>query len=149
MKVCKWIIKVANGCINFVVILSLSLAGLYAAYALWDNSLIYAAVDDAQADMLKLKPQENEPTFNELLAINPDIRAWITLDNTNVDYPVLQGETNLTYINTDVYGNFALAGSIFLDSRNDGAFKEPYSLLYGHYKILLHQASPFPQFIQG
>ena len=133
MKVSKWILKIANGLINFVVILSLSLAGLYAAYALWDNSMIYAAVDDAQADMLKLKPGEENPSFEELLAINPDVRAWITLDNTNIDYPVLQGETNLTYINTDVYGNFALAGSIFLDSRNDGSFKDSYSLLYGHH----------------
>lgn len=133
MKGSQLILKFANILISFVVILTLSLAGLYAAYALWDNSSIYAAVDDAQADMLKLKPQEDEPTFDELLAINPDVRAWVTLDNTNIDYPVLQGETNLTYINTDVYGKFALAGSIFLDSRNDGSFKEPYSLLYGHY----------------
>ncbi|RBP64491.1 sortase B [Alkalibaculum bacchi] len=133
MKVSELILKVANGLISFVIILSLSLAGLYAAYALWDNSLIYAAVDDAQADMLKLKPQEDKPTFDELLAINPDVQAWLTLDNTNIDYPVLQGETNLNYINTDVYGNFALAGSIFLDSRNDGDFYDTYSLLYGHH----------------
>lgn len=133
MKVLEWILKVANGFINFVVILFLSLTALYATYALWDNSMIYAAVDDAQADMLKLKPEEENPRFEELLAVNSDIRAWITLDNTNIDYPVLQGETNLTYINTDVYGNFALSGSIFLDSRNDGHFKDSYSLLYGHY----------------
>ena len=57
----------------------------------------------------------------------------MTLDNTKIDFPVLQGRTNLDYINTDVYGDFALAGSIFLDSRNDGAFADPYSVLYGHH----------------
>lgn len=46
---------------------------------------------------------------------------------------MLQGETNLTYINTDVYGKFALAGSIFLDSRNKRDFSDTYSLLYGHH----------------
>ena len=40
---------------------------------------------------------------------------------------------NLTYINKDVYGNFALAGSIFLDSNCDRSFQEKYSLLYGHH----------------
>lgn len=45
----------------------------------------------------------------------------------------MQGKTNLTYINTDVYGKFALAGSIFLDSRNDRGFGDTCSLLYGHH----------------
>ena len=73
------------------------------------------------------------PSFDELLAVNEDVCAWLTIDNTRIDYPVLQGETNLDYINTDVYGNFALAGSIFLDSRNDKTFADRYSLLYGHH----------------
>ena len=67
------------------------------------------------------------------MAINPDVRGWLTLDGTAIDYPVLQGETNFSYINTDVYGEFALAGSIFLDSDCDGGFRDPYSLLYGHH----------------
>ena len=67
------------------------------------------------------------------MAINPDVHAWVVLDNTKVDYPVLQGDTNLTYINKDVYGNFALAGSIFLDTRNSRDFHDTVSLLYGHH----------------
>ena len=35
--------------------------------------------------------------------------------------------------NTDVYGNFALAGSIFLDTRCDREFEQNYHLLYGHH----------------
>ena len=46
---------------------------------------------------------------------------------------MLQGSTNLTYINRDVYGDFALAGSIFLDTRNERDFSDAYSLLYGHH----------------
>lgn len=54
-------------------------------------------------------------------------------DHTNIDQPILQGKDNLSYINTDVYGNFAMAGSIFLDSGCDNGFREPYALLYGHH----------------
>lgn len=50
-----------------------------------------------------------------------------------IDYPILQGEDNLSYINTDVYGSFALAGSIFLDSRCDNTFHDAYALVYGHH----------------
>ena len=45
------------------------------------------------------------------------------------------GEDNLTYVNTDVYGNFSLSGSIFLDSRCAPDFTEGYGLLYGHHMV--------------
>ena len=134
----RWILKAANSLLNFVVILSLCVSGIYAGYALWDNSQVYAAAQNVQADMIKLKPKVVEEedagaSFEELLAINEDVCAWVSLDNTNIDFPILQGETNLTYINMDVYGNFALAGSIYLDSRNEHEFHDIVNLLYGHH----------------
>lgn len=108
----------------------------YSAYALWDNAQVYAAADHVQAGLLPFKPkagEENDATFEELRAINPDVAAWVTMDNTGIDYPVLQGEENLNYLNTDVYGDFALAGSIFLDTDCSRDFTDPYSLLYGHH----------------
>ena len=77
------------------------------------------------------EPADDSP-FGQLKAINPDITAWITMPGTAIDYPVLQGSSNYSYINTDVYGEFALAGSIFLDYRNDKDFQDKYSLIYGH-----------------
>ena len=136
MKIQRHILKTADTLVSFIVFFSLIIAGVYACYALWDNSTIYAAADDVQIEMLKLKPEvkgARGPSFEDLLAINKDVRGWLTMDGTNIDYPVLQGRDNLSYINTDVYGNFSLAGSIYLDSRNDGNFNDTYSLLYGHY----------------
>ena len=139
MEFHRTVLRAANSLFNLVVILLLLAAGSYSAFALWDNQRIYAAAGDVQADMMKLKPkvitteEDSGANFSELLAVNPDVCGWITLDNTNVDYPVLQGETNFTYINTDVYGNFALAGSIFLDTRCSKEFTDPYSLIYGHH----------------
>ena len=137
----KAFLRLANGLVSLVVAVALITAGGYAAYCLWDDGQIYAAAEDVQAELLHLKPQvepaedgeSGGPSFDELLAINPDVRAWVTMDNTKIDHPVLQGETNLDYINTDVYGDFALAGSIFLDARNAPDFTDPYSLLYGHH----------------
>ena len=59
----------------------------------------------------------------------------MTLDDTGVDYPVVQGRDNLTYVNTDVYGKFSLAGTIFLDSRCASDFSDAYGLLYGHHMV--------------
>lgn len=129
-------LKIANSVITFVLIVSFLMAGSFAAYALWDNSTIYAAAENVQLDMLRLKPvvnsESDEASFEELLAINPDVRGWLTMDNTTIDHPILQGETNLSYINTDVYGEFALAGSIFMDTRSNDEFLDPYTLIYGH-----------------
>lgn len=130
-------IRTANFIISLVIALALTVTGAYAAYSLWDNHRIYSAAGDVQADMLKLKPKAAEEeegiSFEEILAINTDVRAWVSLDNTKIDYPVVQGENNLTYLNRDVYGEFALAGSIYIDSRNTPDFSDPYNLLYGHH----------------
>ena len=65
--------------------------------------------------------------------ITDDMVAWITVDDTNIDYPVMQGDTNSEYLNLNPYGEYALSGSIFLDSRNSSDFTDDYSILYGHH----------------
>lgn len=137
----RFFLKACNSIVNTVLILALLISGAYAVYALWDNNQVLAAAEDVQADMIKLKPQIAEngelvdtgPTFAELLAINEDVVGWVSMDNTHIDHPILLGDNNLEYINKDVYGNFALAGSIFLDSRNNREFTDSYNLLYGHH----------------
>ena len=137
MNASKFFLKAANSLVTAIVALFLILAAAYSGYALWDNAHVYGAVDDIQFQLLKLKPDPEQKdggtSFEELRKINPDVCGWITLDHTKIDYPILQGEDNLTYINTDVYGDFALSGSIFLDSGCDRNFRGKYSLLYGHH----------------
>ena len=94
MDVSRIFLKTANSLLSAVIVLFLVVAGAYSAYALWDNMQVYASVDDIQSQLLKYKPtpgEDNGPTFEELRAINPDVCAWITLDGTKIDYPVLQG----------------------------------------------------------
>ena len=136
MNASKFFLKAANSLVTAVVALFLILAAAYSGYALWDNAQVYGAVDDIQSQLLKLKPDPEQKdggtSFEELRKINPDVCGWITLDHTKIDYPILQGEDNLTYINTDVYGDFALSGSIFLDYRNHDDFTDRRVILYGH-----------------
>ncbi len=138
----KALLKICNFIFSLIVFFSLLLFGCYAAYALWDNNQILSVANGVQEEMLMLKPTLPEADassegqsygFDDLLEINPDVVGWITMDNTNIDFPVLQGDTNLEYINRDVYGEYSLAGSIYLDSRNDSGFEDAYSLLYGHH----------------
>lgn len=121
---------------NVVVAILLLGGALFAGYSLWDNQQVYAKASDVMNNLLSMRPQEggdNGPTFDELRAINPDVCAWITLEGTQIDYPVVQGEDDLEYLNKDVYGDFALSGSIFLSSLCSNDFSDAYSLIYGHH----------------
>ena len=133
----RFFLKVLNFTLNMIILISIVLSAGFAGFALWDNSQVYSAVEDVQKDMIKLKPEanpeDNGESFEKLREINSDVQAWISMDETQIDYPVLQGESNMTYLNTDVYGEFALQGSIFMDSRNNPDFSQKYIILYGHH----------------
>ncbi|WP_294571223.1 class B sortase [uncultured Subdoligranulum sp.] len=109
---------------------------LYGGYSLWDTAMVFNGAFVSN-DLLQFKPvstdPDSNPTLAELQQINPDCIAWLTVDDTHIDYPVVQGEDNMEYINTDVYGKFALSGAIFLDNTNAPDFSDPYSLVYGHH----------------
>ena len=51
--------------------------------------------------------------FEKLKAINNDVIGWIKIDNTNIDYPILKGETDEYYLRRDIYKNYSFSGSIF------------------------------------
>lgn len=127
------VLRFLDGLTSTAVGVLLMLLAVYAGYALWDNGQVYAAAAEVRTSLLELKPSEEGASFEALRAVNGDVCGWVTLDGTGVDYPVVQGADNLTYVNTDVYGEFSLAGSIFLDSRCASDFSDGYSLLYGHH----------------
>ena len=70
--------------------------------------------------------------FEKLLAENPNIVAWIYSEGTVINYPVVQGEDNLYYVDRLPDGRFNAHGSIFLDYRNLSDFSDFNSILYGH-----------------
>ena len=56
---------------------------------------------------------------SKLLEINQDVAGYISIPDTGIDYPLMQGKNdNDEYLKTDIYGNNLRAGSIFLDYRN-------------------------------
>ena len=109
---------------------------LYGGYSLWDTAMVFNGAF-LSSDLLQFKPAagdpDSNPTLAELQAINPDVLGWLTIDDTHIDYPVVIGETDMEYVNKDVYGDFALSGSIFLDSDNARDLSDTYTLVYGHH----------------
>jgi sortase B len=143
----------ARGCdrvLNTAIALVLIVTLLFGCFSLWDTWNIYhnAGVDP---ELLKYKPNASgedtpNPTLEDLQKINKDVCAWLTVDDTNIDYPVVQGESNQDYLNRAVDKSFSLSGSIFLDYRNSNDFSDPFSLVYGHHMEGKKMFGEIPEF---
>ncbi len=108
----------------FVLILLIVIYSMYDMYYVFEHA--------GNNDLLKYKPTASG--YDAAASpITEDMAAWITVDNTNIDYPVMQAENNTKYLNTDPYGDYSLSGSIYLDCRNNSEFLDKYSILYGHH----------------
>ena len=104
----------------------------YGGFSLWHNWVIDHVAFGT--DMLSFKPTEEDSlTLQELMALNPDVRGWITIDGTHIDYPLVQGQYDYEYLNKDPLGNYSLSGSIFMSTTNAPDFSDPYTLIYGHH----------------
>ncbi len=68
-----------------------------------------------------------------LTALNPDTFGWITVPDTHIDYPIVQGQDNVWYLDHSFKGNYLVTGAIFADYRNNrDIFRNFNTVLYGH-----------------
>lgn len=74
---------------------------------------------------------------------NKDFVGWITINGTNVDYPVVQGEDNLFYLHHNFNGEEEFAGTIFTDYEGKfGPNQMPNNtILYGHNMLYKYKFS--------
>jgi len=129
-KVGKRIINILDALVNTVVIIVMLLILFISCYSLLDNHWqVQGASDDS---LLTYKPALDEPIQDDQF-ISQNQAAWLSIDGTAIDFPVMQGEDNYEYLNKDPYGDYKLSGSIFLDYRNNRDFTDAYSLVYGHH----------------
>lgn len=132
-KIGRKAIRAADGVVNVCILLFIFLLVAFSGYALWDSKQLYGAADAAKYEIYKPGTPEEEKSFGELQALNPEVFSWLTVYGTNIDYPVAQAKDNQKYVNTDALGEYALTGAIFLDSGNSIDYTDFNSILYGHH----------------
>lgn len=71
--------------------------------------------------------------WDELDARNNDVKGWIWLEGTAIDYPVVQAANNDFYLHRDLDQNYLYDGSIFIDSEVERPFKDFNTVVYGHH----------------
>ena len=110
-----------------VITLSCVVCMLVGVYTVYDSSILY----NSPNELLKYKTEYEQQTTST--SAPSGMVAWLTVEGTGIDFPVMQGKDNLEYLNKNPDGEYSMTGSIFLDARNSSDFSDPYSMIYGHH----------------
>lgn len=70
--------------------------------------------------------------FNELKQINKEVKGWIQVNGTNINYPYVQASDNDFYLNHSFDKSSNGAGWIFMDYRNNSQEFDKNTIIYGH-----------------
>lgn len=73
-----------------------------------------------------------EEDFKKLKDINSDIKAWITIPNTEVNYPITQGINNEYYLDHNFKKEKNNGGSILIEYDNKDPFNKGNTVIHGH-----------------
>lgn len=78
----------------------------------------------------------NLPIINKdiaaLLTVNPETVGWLKLNNTNIDYPVVQAANNKYYLKHNFEFNKDNSGWVFMDFRNSFKDLDNNTIFYAH-----------------
>ena len=77
-------------------------------------------------------PSDYDKSFAALWEINPDIVGWISIDGTDLDYPVVQTTDNTTYYRTNFEGEYSEHAVPFVDAAVDLSKPSTNTIIYGH-----------------
>ncbi|HPZ00630.1 MAG TPA: SrtB family sortase, partial [Clostridiales bacterium] len=95
MKVSKGrkVVRFLDKAVDSIVLVVLVLLILVAGYAYYDTHSVHQSADKSRFRMYK-PTEEDTASFEELVAINPDVIGWLTLYDTGIDYPLVQSKVS-------------------------------------------------------
>ena len=121
---------------------------LFSGYRIYTQKQAEAQYDQeiqqvqAEKETIEEKIAEEKPGLSESeKAMNlvgefkeevPQVVAWITIPDTHIDFPVVQGTDNIFYLDQNFKGQAHPYGAIFLEMENKADFSDDNVMIYGH-----------------
>lgn len=99
------------------------------------NQKKYSEIQGVMSDILKQQDNEDEELdFSALYEHNPDIKAWITIPDTPINYPICQYSDNDYYLHHNFNSEKSEFGTLFFDYTNvvHGEDASQNLTVYGH-----------------
>lgn len=120
----------------YVAIVTLVMIAVFSAVQIYRIAAGYMADRDAYSDIRDIAGStdtEDGKDWEALRGTNPDVIAWIRLEDSNIDYPIVQGSDNDYYLHTRFDGTAAGSGTLFADYRTESPFEQFNTVVYGHH----------------
>ncbi len=125
-------------CSLIIVCIIVSIFG----YIIYNNYQSEIKVDNINSDIKEILDNETSTeetnvieqdlSYEKLKEINSDIVGWITLKDTEVDYPVVKSVNNNYYLRHNFYKEKDFNGWVFMDYRNNPNLEDDNTIIYGH-----------------
>lgn len=145
--------KVINIVILIVVIIcfgkvSIKLFNYYRDSKMYnDIQELKPSIEDFSNDTLSDFNIDYTEKEKKLLNINEDYKMWLSITNTNIDYPVVQGEDNEFYLSHSFNKEESISGALFIDSNNN-INVDKNIVIYGHHmknETMFHNLNYFKE----
>ena len=95
-----------------------------------DDTFYTATITDERGESRKLEVLEE---YKTLYYLNKDLIGWVKIDDTIIDYPVMQAEDNSYYLTHNFDRKEEKAGALFLDCNCDIVRGNDNYIIYGHH----------------
>ncbi len=104
------------------------LAELKEEDSILDTEKGYTITVEEQKDMPPILAK-----YETLYKKNKKLIGWLKIDDTNIDYPVMQTVNNEYYLDHNFNQEYDKNGSLFLDKDCNAAFPNTNMIIYGHH----------------
>ncbi len=98
-------------------------------YGYWKARNAYSSLEEVAGVTAGLNFKVD---WEKLKEKNPDIKGWIYLKDSPINYPIVQGKDNDYYLTHMADKQWSGNGAIFLDYRHENPFEDFLTIIYGH-----------------
>ena len=128
--------KNAKLIIIFLIVFVLIFCGVYFGIQIYNNHINEIPTDTTVPTTVSEVQQkvENPIDFASLQAANSEIYAYIKIEDTNVDYPIVQSATDDEFYlrHTAEDKSWSASGAVYTESVNTKTFNDRVTVIYGH-----------------
>ena len=131
-------VRIRNGALNVITVCLIGIilvSGYKIGKTMWEYQVAKFAYTNISEKTAKVDPKQftGVVDWKALKKVNPDVQGWLYQKGTVINYPVVQGTDNDTYLHTRFDKQWSGGGTLFVDYRMEKDFKGFNSIIYGHH----------------
>ena len=131
-------VRIRNGALNVITVCLIGIilvSGYKIGKTMWEYQVAKSAYTKISEKTAKVDPKQftGVVDWKALKKVNPDVQGWLYQKGTVINYPVVQGTDNDTYLHTRFDKQWSGGGTLFVDCRMEKDFRGFNSIIYGHH----------------